>query len=234
MMKKILIFLLMTLLSGNSIALHSCDLKDLGVDEENIASLEEITVSIDNESSQEVPQEVPEETIEEVQLVVEDIETIKYEELQSKLNIIKQIEDKKEWFLAYKDLVFEYTKWVDPPETVFDVFTEEEVNLICRVVETETYQRSFDCKVNVASVIFNRFEDGRFGDTITEIITAPKQFAYFREIIDEETILAVMYAYEIEDTAQGALFFHSFKEAMPTFSGADYIFSDQAVHHFYK
>lgn len=172
----------------------------------------------------------------EVQLVEEKKEAIltKQEEFNLELAELDSILDKKEWFLAYKDLVFEYSKWIDPPETVFDVFTEEEVRLMCQTVETECYQRDFDCKVNVASVIFNRYYNGKFGDMITEIITSPKQFAYYRETLTEDSILAVQYAFEIADTAQGALYFHSFDEAMPEFNRAKYIFSDHATHHFYK
>lgn len=154
------------------------------------------------------------------------------QEMQEKMSEIESIEDNKEWFLAYKDIVFEYAELIDPPETVFDYFTEYEVNLICRVVETETYQCDFDSKVNVANVVLNRIESGDFGDTVEEVITTECQFAYGRNVITEDTILAVMYAFEMIDTTNGALFFHS-NEKTDTFCGRDYIFSDDAVHHFY-
>lgn len=154
------------------------------------------------------------------------------QEMQEKMSEIESIEDSKEWFLAYKDIVFEYAEWIDPPETIFDYFTEDEVNLICRVVETETYQCDFDSKVNVANVVINRLESGRFGDTVEEIITTERQFAYWREIITEDTILAVMYAYEMEDTTFGALYFHS-NEKTDTFCGNEFIFQDEAGHNFY-
>lgn len=162
-----------------------------------------------------------------------DIVEVKQEELAAKIEELDNIEDKKEWFLTYKELVFKYAKWVDPPETVFDVFSEEEIRLVCRMVETECYQQDFESKVNVASVAFNRLESGKFGDTMTEIITTPKQFAYGRRDITEDSILAVQYAFEIEDTTQGALYFHS-NPKTNTFNGADYIFTDLAGHHFYK
>ena len=157
---------------------------------------------------------------------------IAIQEMQEKMTEIESIEDNKEWFLAYKDIVFEYAEWIDPPETIFDYFTEYEVKLICRVVETETYQCDFDSKVNVANVVLNRIEDGRFGDTVEEVITTKNQFAYCREIITEDTILAVMYAYEMEDTTYGALYFHS-NEKTDDFCKADYIFTDLCGHHFY-
>ena len=157
---------------------------------------------------------------------------IAIQEMQEKMSEIESIEDNKEWFLAYKDIVFEYAEWIDPPETIFDYYTEDEVRLICRVVETETYQCDFDSKVNIANVVLNRIESGEFGETVEEVITTESQFAYDREVITEDTILAVMFAFEFEDTTNGALYFHSNKQTN-TFCGKSYIFSDDAVHHFY-
>ena len=157
---------------------------------------------------------------------------IAIQEMQEKMSEIESIEDNKEWFLAYKDIVFEYIEWIDPPETIFDYYTEDEIRLICRVVETETYQCDFDSKVNVANVVLNRIESGEFGDTVEEIITTENQFAYGRKNISEDTILAVEYAFMLEDTTNGALFFHS-NNKTDTFCGRDFIFQDSVGHNFY-
>lgn len=169
--------------------------------------------------------------------MIEDVDPLEKaaQQMQQEMSDIEMIEDNKEWFLAYKDIVNRYSKWFDPPETVFDVFSEEEIRLICQVVETECYDQDFDSKCNVASIVFNRLESGEFGDTITEIVTAtnPKQFAYGREKLTEDSILAVQYAFEIEDTTNGALYFHS-NSKTDTFNRASYLFTDLAGHHFYK
>ena len=157
---------------------------------------------------------------------------IAIQKMQEEMKEIEVIEDNKEWFLAYKDILFKYAKWIDPPETIYDYFTEDEVRLICRVVETETYQCDFDSKVNVANVVLNRIESGEFGETVEEIVTTENQFAYGRETITEDTILAVMYSFEIIDTTKGALYFHS-NEKTDTFCGRDFIFQDSAGHNFY-
>ena len=157
---------------------------------------------------------------------------IAIQEMQEKMLEIESIEDNKEWFLAYKDIVFEYIEWIDPPETIFDYYTEDEVRLICCVVETETYQCDFDSKVNVANVVLNRIESGEFGDTVEEVVTTENQFAYGRKVLTEDTILAVMFAYEMEDTTCGALFFHS-NDKTDTFCGRDFIFQDSVGHNFY-
>lgn len=157
---------------------------------------------------------------------------IAIQEIEEKMSELDSTTDKKEWFLSYKDIVLKYAGLIDPPETIFDYFTEDEVRLICRVVETETYQCDFDSRVNVANVVLNRIEDGRFGDTVEEVITTKNQFAYCRGNITEDTILAVMFSFEIKDTTNGALFFHS-NEKTNTFNGRNFIFQDNAGHNFY-
>ena len=152
--------------------------------------------------------------------------------MQLKLSEIESIEDKMEWFLAYKAIIHEYDSIIDPPETIYDYCTDEEINLICQVVETETYQCEFSSKVNVANVVFNRLEHGEFGETIEEVVTSKNQFAYARKNISEDTILAVEYAFMMEDTTNGALFFHSNKKTN-TFCGNEFIFQDEAGHNFY-
>lgn len=166
-----------------------------------------------------------------VKIIKSEIE-IATENAQKELEEINNISDKKEWFVAYKNIIDKYSYILDPPETIYDYCIDEEINLICRVVETETYQCEFNSKVNVANVVFNRLEHGEFGETIEEVITSENQFAYGRKNISEDTILAVEYAFMMEDTTNGALFFHSNKKTS-TFCGNEFIFQDEAGHNFY-
>ena len=170
---------------------------------------------------------VVEEVVEE-----QDPYEIAIQEMQEKMSKIESIEDNKEWFLAYKDIVFEYAEWIDPPETIYDYFTDNEIYLIQRVVETETYDQDFISKCNVASVIINRFESGKYGDSIESIITAPNQFSYWRKDITENTILAVEYAFQIEDTTNGCIAFRSDNNPNEWYSW-HYVYTDKAGHHFY-
>ena len=173
----------------------------------------------------------------EVQYIENEKETDQLEvisqKMQQELSEIESIEDREEWFLAYKDIIYKYYKWFGAPETVFDAYTEEELILIFRTVETECYDADFISKCNVASVIFNRFESGEFGDTIEEVITSPNQFAYERECITESTILSVMYVYEIGDTTDGCVAFRSDQCPMKWRSW-EYVFTDDAGHNFYR
>lgn len=161
-----------------------------------------------------------------------DIYEIKSQEVLDKQEELSSIEDNEEWFIAYKDLIEEYSEWVDPPETIYDYYTEDEIYLMQRCIETETFEADFDSKVNVASVILNRIESDEFANEVSEIIVKG-QFAFGRENISEDTVLALEYAFMIGDTTNGALYFHS-KPKTETFNGAEFIFTDTAGHHFYK
>lgn len=151
-------------------------------------------------------------------------------EKMEKLSLIK---DKKEWFIEYKNLMNQYIEILDTEETIYEIYTEEEIYLIQRCVETECFQGDFESKCNVASVIFNRLYNGNFGNNIEEVITAKNQFTYSRKEITEDTKLAVEYAFGIEDTTNGCLAFHS-NEKNEKFGNWNYEFTDSIGHHFYK
>ena len=156
-------------------------------------------------------------------------------EIQKEMDELKAIEDKMEWFISYKQLVQKYENIIDPPLTIYDYYTKEEIYLIQRVVETECYDQEFISKVNIACVIFNRVEDinGQFGNNVTEVITKENQFTYWRKDITESTILAVEYAASIEDTTDGCIAFRS-GEKPDEWYGWEYAFIDDAGHHFYR
>ena len=173
------------------------------------------------------PENTNEEMIENIQFKIREIL------LNAEMNELKTIEDKREWFVEYKRIINKYSKWFDPPETIYDVFTDDEINLICKTVETECYMADFISKCNVASVIFNRIEMEGYGDTITNIICCENQFVYGRDNITEDTILAVEYAFCIEDTTNGCVAFRS-DVCPPSWYKWEYVFTDESGHHFYK
>lgn len=160
-------------------------------------------------------------------------------ELEQYLNkALKKIEcykefGNKEWFIEYKDVIYEYSNYFDKPETIYDVFTEEDLEYLFRMVETECYGGDFDSKSHVASVAFSRLSSDRFPDTLTKVITKPNQFTYFRKNISDETILACEYAFMIGTEADGCLFFKAGKKT-EKFNGANWVMQDLIGHHFYK
>lgn len=159
----------------------------------------------------------------------EAIENMNHEMME-----IESIEDKKEWFIAYKNIIDKYLDILDPPETIYDYFSEEELDLLFRVVQAEVGDEySFEQKCNVASVIFNRLEHEKFENELLEILTED-QFETIRNgryknvTVSEDTILACEYAFQIEDTTNGCLFFDSNNTLK-----YEFVFNDMA-HNFYK
>lgn len=156
------------------------------------------------------------------------------EKAQSEMTEILDIKNSKEWYLEYMKIVEKYSDVIDPPETVYDYYTDEEIYYIQRTVETECYDQDFDSKCNVASVIFNRvILAGEFGESVEEVITSKNQFCYWRTDISEDSVLAVEYAFSIRDTTDGCIAFRSDKK-VDTWYGWDWVFTDDIGHHFYK
>lgn len=176
------------------------------------------------------------------ELVIEEPDPIEIaiQEMQTKMDEINNIEDELEWFLAYKSIVNEYKDILDPPETIYDYFTYDELDLLFRVVQAEVGDEwEFIHKTNVANVIFNRLyseeRDFKEQDTLSKVLVAD-QFCtirsgrYKKVEVSEMTILACEYAFEIVDTTNGCLFFDN--------NGAqkdDYIFTfHDGAHYLYR
>lgn len=176
------------------------------------------------------------ETIEEIkEPTIEEIASAEYIAHMEKLN---SCEDHKQWFLDYKTLMDKYSNELDEVETIYDWFSKEDLQLLFNVVEAEVGDYGFDEKCNVASVIFNRIDNENFGDTLSTVLissqfTTIRNGRYKRVTPSEETILACEYAFSIEETADGALFFEGGKSKVHS-AYAKYLFTDKSGHKFYK
>lgn len=139
----------------------------------------------------------------------------------------------EEWYIEYKEFIDSHSDKYDSPETIYDCFTDAELDLLFRVVQAEIGDYSFEQRVNVANVIYNRIFHEKFGDTMNEVLIS-SQFATIengrtkRIGTDEITILACEYAFEFPDTTNGALFFDS-----NGYLNYEFICNDGA-HNFYK
>ncbi|MHC0036980.1 cell wall hydrolase [Pseudoneobacillus sp. C159] len=97
--------------------------------------------------------------------------------------------------------------------------TENEIDLLARLVRAEAQVEPFHGKVAVACVVLNRLESSHFPDSIREVIYEPGQFQPVRngEInkpADEESIAAVKAALtEQRHAAKKSLFFYNPKIA---------------------
>jgi hypothetical protein len=165
----------------------------------------------------------------------EELVELAIAEMNEKMELVDAIDNTYEWFIAYKALIKEYEGIIDPPETIYDCYTDEELDLFFRVVQSEigSEKYSFEQKCNVASVILNRIEHERFGNTMNEVLI-PSQFAavkngrYKKYEASEMTILACEYVFSVGDTTNGCLFFDSNNSLKYQF-----VYNDGA-HNFYK
>jgi spore germination cell wall hydrolase CwlJ-like protein len=55
--------------------------------------------------------------------------------------------------------------------------TSTEREMLARLIYREANTESLECQMAVASVVINRWQDGRWGDTLEEVIYSPYQFA---------------------------------------------------------
>ena len=114
-----------------------------------------------------------------------------------------------------------------PKENVVDVFnhndniiylTEDDINLMAKIVYAESKGEPFDGKIAVASVILNRTTDSQFPDTIHGVITQKNAFSCVRNgkidvVPDGDSYNAVLKAIEGYDPTDEALYFYNPKIA---------------------
>lgn len=154
--------------------------------------------------------------------------------MNADIHEIESIENKKEWFIAYKENINRYSNVLDTPETIYDYYTSKELDILFRVVQAEVGDEySFEQKINVASVIFNRIMHDDFANEMQNILTSD-QFQsisdgrYMEIKVSEETILACEYSFMFRDKTNGCLFFDSNGKL-----NYEFVYSDGA-HNFYR
>ena len=137
----------------------------------------------------------------------------------------------EEWYLGLKEINDEYC---DCPEmsTIYDCYSEEEIQLMLWILENEIGSGTFEEKVNVSNVFFNREKSDEFSNNMKELLTKD-QFCIRRSLISEDTVLALEFAFIMDDTTNGSIAFHSM-EKTSTFNGWVYVFTDGSGHNFYK
>ena len=71
-----------------------------------------------------------------------------------------------------KEVIVEVVK---EPTYAYNI-TSREREMLARLVYREANTESLECQMAVVSVIINRWQDGRWGDTIEDVIYSPHQF----------------------------------------------------------
>lgn len=159
------------------------------------------------------------------------------------LTKIKRLDRSNEmnWFIKYKKIQEEYSKYLDKDETIYDIFSENELSLLFRIVEAEVRGDTYFIeKVHVANVIFNRLMNEGFPNDLIGVLTQKNQFSSYSSNIyksieiNETTIIACEYAFQIKDTTNGALWFDSTNGNSWASKNRTYIFTDNVGHTFYK
>ena len=155
------------------------------------------------------------EKVEEITVEVEpeeDVVSEREQEMYDEMIRVAYIENRKEWFIEYKKLFDKYPEFLAKQESIYDVYSDAELEKLFRTVEAEATGGTFQDKVNVAVTIFNRIDNEEFGSTIDEVITSD-QFSplldgrYSEVEITEDTILACEYAYIFGIVEHDALYF---------------------------
>lgn len=154
------------------------------------------------------------------------------DQFNNNMDIIAMMPDSFDKYTYIKAIEAKYPDMITvSPNSIYDDFTDEEIYLICRVVESETYDADFGSKSHVAEVIFNRLDSGGFGKNVTQIITSSGQFYYKRTNISPDTLLAVEYAYQYDTDVENALYFQRAKRKK--WRKSKWITSDLCGHNFY-
>lgn len=90
----------------------------------------------------------------------------------TEIEIIKEVEVEKEVIIEVeKEVIIE----VEP--TYQYNITSVERELLARLVYREANIESLECQMAVISVVINRWQDGRWGNTLEEVIYSPTQFS---------------------------------------------------------
>lgn len=134
--------------------------------------------------------------------------------------VAEALGDSVEW-IAQRSVLAVSSSYVDDaatgPEGYGDraaviSYTEEELELLVRVINAEAYDEPYEGMVAVGAVVVNRVRSPAWPNTIYEVLTQPGQFAVianghvYRQV-RPEAYLAAMDALRGVDPTNGALFF---------------------------
>lgn len=197
-------------------------------------------------------------------LAVQNVET---EQVQSVLLNYELEENIEEWVDAVTDNGQSVTEdSVDEPETETEQptaskegnddqtvseskyvieFSEEDYEVLCRIVEAEAGDQDEKGRILVANVIINRVKAGEFPDNITDVVFQKSkktyQFSptrpggrYYTVTVSELTTECVERALKGEDYSEGALYFTMKTSSTSWFNRSLELLFKHGDHYFYK
>lgn len=139
---------------------------------------------------------------------------------------------------------FIYSKYLKDKELPSLDFTDEEIEILERIVEAECTDCSIESKMNVASVIINRVISLDFPDDIKNVVFEDGQFSpisdkrYWKVEITDETIKAVKNVIKDGVTDKRAIIFCNKNDVknnsyLKWFNELNYLFTDDSEQSFY-
>lgn len=142
------------------------------------------------------------------------VETVEYEEYEESIGILSEKVTPAD---STDSILYRtYNK-----AFVMDV-TDEEVEILCKIVEAEATSEDIYGKMLVANVVLNRVLDDEFPSTIEEVVFQKGQFSpikdgrYYTVPVTDSTKEAVERVLNGEDYSDGALYFFARKRTTTT------------------
>lgn len=167
------------------------------------------------------------------------------EHYEEEIRHISKIENRKEWFIKYKNIQYKYKDLIEKDIfTIYDHFTVDELEMLFKVVQAEIGIGTFENKLNVVSVIFNRYyiekesNDVSLIDILRKNSNGVYQFSvvsnsnYKLVEVDEDSILACEYVFCLGITTE-ALWFNTKGLNSWASQNREFVMSDE-YHNFYK
>jgi N-acetylmuramoyl-L-alanine amidase len=176
----------------------------LNLEEPNRTSTEKITTTLASDYEIYVGQTI--DTYEPSMVVTTEL--VSTETVVSKAAEVDNSEEPAEGFIKVKPAATQIAA-----QTIG--FTDEEIDLLARLVRAEAQIEPFEGKVAVACVVLNRIESPQFPDTIESVIYEPRQFqpvsnGEINKPADAESIEAVKAALTNQrDLVGNSLFFYN-------------------------
>ena len=105
---------------------------------------------------------------------IETVEIIKEVEVQKE--VVVEVEKEVEVIIE-KEVEVEKEVIVEVEPSYQYNITSVERELLARLIYREANIESIECQMAVVSVVINRWQDGRWGDTLKDVIYSPTQFS---------------------------------------------------------
>ena len=126
----------------------------------------------------------------------------------------------------------------EPTPTPYYEVTDEEYEILCRIVEAEATGSTVEQRANVASCVFNRVEGEEWPDTIEGVVFQDGQFSpvssgrYYNVSITEETREAVDYVL-MNGPQHNCIYFCNYACGSTWFASMEEAFRD-GIHRYYE